>query len=63
VGGVDPENYGGLASMKGGFPIAGYNELNVNEGADKLDGLTEEHLKTVREYENATRTATPSSSR
>ncbi len=37
--------------MKGGFPIAGYNELNVNEGADKLDGLTEEHLKTVREYE------------
>jgi hypothetical protein len=37
--------------MNGGFPIAGYNELNVNEGADKLDGLTEEHLKTVREYE------------
>ena len=49
--------------MKGGFPIAGYNELNVNAGADKLDGLTEKHLKTVREYENATRTATPSSSR
>ena len=44
--------------MKGGFPIAGYNELNVNEGADKLDGLTEEHLKTVREYEKRNKNRT-----
>ncbi len=41
----------GVASMNGGIPIAGYDELNVNEVADKLDGLTEEQLKTVREYE------------
>jgi hypothetical protein len=41
----------GVASENGGFPIAGYDELNANEVADKLDGLTEEQLKTVREYE------------
>ena len=41
----------GVASVNGGFPIAGYDELNADEVADKLDGLTEEQLKTVREYE------------
>ena len=35
----------------GGFPIAGYDELNVNEISEQLDALSLEQLKTVREYE------------
>ena len=41
----------GIASTNGGFPIAGYDDMNVADISDKLDGLSEEQLKRVREYE------------
>jgi hypothetical protein len=41
----------GVASANGGFPIAGYDDMNVAEVSGKLDGLTEDQLKRVREYE------------
>jgi hypothetical protein len=41
----------GIASTNGGFPIAGYDDKNVAEISSKLDGLSEEQLRTVREYE------------
>jgi hypothetical protein len=41
----------GIASANGGFPIAGYDDMNVAEISDKLDGLSKEQLKRVREYE------------
>ena len=34
-----------------GFPIAGYDELNVKEVGDRLDGMTAAEIRTVREYE------------
>jgi hypothetical protein len=33
------------------FPIAGYDELNVKEIGDRLDGMTAAEIRTVREYE------------
>ena len=39
------------ASTNGGFPIFGYDELNVGEVAARLDSLTVDQLKKVREYE------------
>jgi hypothetical protein len=41
----------GVASANGGFPIAGYDDMNVAEISAKLDMLSEEQLKMVREYE------------
>jgi hypothetical protein len=41
----------GIASTNGGFPIAGYDDKNVAEISSMLDGLSEEQLRTVREYE------------
>jgi hypothetical protein len=41
----------GIASTNGGFPIAGYDDKNVAEISSRLDGLSEEQLRTVREYE------------
>ena len=41
----------GIASTNGGFPIAGYDDKNVVEISSMLDGLSEEQLRTVREYE------------
>ncbi len=41
----------GTASANGGFPIAGYDEMNVEEASARLEGLSEEQLKRVREYE------------
>jgi hypothetical protein len=35
----------------GGFPIPNYDELNVAEISDKLDGLTAAQIREVREYE------------
>ena len=35
----------------GGFPIAGYDEMNVEEIKDRLDGLTAVQIREVREYE------------
>jgi hypothetical protein len=34
-----------------GFPIAGYDELNVMEIADRLDGMSAVEIRTVRDYE------------
>jgi hypothetical protein len=34
-----------------GFPIAGYDELNVKEISDRLDGVSAAEIRTVREYE------------
>ena len=35
----------------GGFPISGYDELNVDEISGRLEGLTAAQLREVREYE------------
>jgi hypothetical protein len=35
----------------GGFPIANYDELNVAEISERLDGLTAAQIREVREYE------------
>ena len=40
-----------IASANGGFPIAGYDEMNVEEVSDRLEVLSEDQLKRVREYE------------
>jgi hypothetical protein len=40
-----------IASANGGFPIGGYDDMNVNEVSERLEGLSEEQLKSVREYE------------
>jgi hypothetical protein len=34
-----------------GFPIADYDELNVKEITDRLDGFTAAEIRTIREYE------------
>ena len=33
------------------FPIEGYDEMNVGEVSERLDGLSVEELKRVRKYE------------
>jgi hypothetical protein len=33
------------------FPIAGYDEMNVREIGDRLEGLSAAEIRTVREYE------------
>ena len=40
-----------VESEGAGFPIAGYDELNVKEVGDRLDGMTAAEIRTVREYE------------
>jgi hypothetical protein len=37
--------------VNGGFPIPGYDELNVGEISGQLDGLTAAQIREVREYE------------
>jgi len=39
------------ASANGGFPIAGYDEMNVEEVSARLEGLSEDQFKRVREHE------------
>jgi len=39
------------ASVNGGFPIAGYDELSVEEISDRLEGLSEAQIKQVRDHE------------
>ena len=39
----------GLRSAQ--FPIEGYDDLNVEEVSDRLEGLSTEELRVVREYE------------
>jgi bZIP Maf transcription factor len=43
------------ASVNGGFPIAGYEELSVAEISDRLEGLSEEQIKQVRDHERRTK--------
>lgn len=38
---------------EGGFPIASYDELNVEEVGKNLDNLSAQELREVREYEKA----------
>ena len=38
-------------TVNGGLPIEGYDELNVNEISGRLEGLSEEELRRVRDYE------------
>lgn len=38
---------------EGGFPIAGYDELNVEEVGKALDNLSAQELSEVRKYENS----------
>jgi len=40
-----------IESEGAGFPIAGYDELNVKEIGDRLDGISAAEIRTVREYE------------
>lgn len=37
--------------VNGGFPIPGYDELNVGEIVGQIDGLTAAQIREVREYE------------
>lgn len=41
----------GVVRTNGGFPIAGYDEMTVAEISEKLDKLSAEELKRVRDYE------------
>ena len=40
-----------VESEEAGFPIAGYDELNVKEIGDRLDGMSAAQIRKVREYE------------
>jgi hypothetical protein len=42
-------------SANWGFPIAGYEELSVEEISGRLDTLTEAQIKQVRDYERRTK--------
>jgi hypothetical protein len=35
------------------FPIAGYDELNVEEISERIDALTDEQVRRLRDYEGA----------
>jgi hypothetical protein len=41
----------GSAADTAAFPIAGYDEMNVEEVSRHLDGLSDEQLRQVRDYE------------
>jgi hypothetical protein len=40
-----------VTTSNGGLPIAGYDEMNVGEVSGRLDSLSDEELKRVRDYE------------
>jgi hypothetical protein len=40
-----------VESEGAGFPITSYDELNVKEIGDRLDGMSAAEIRTVREYE------------
>jgi hypothetical protein len=40
-----------VESEDAGFPIAGYDELNVKEIGDRLEGMSAAEIRRVREYE------------
>jgi hypothetical protein len=41
----------GTTSVNGGFPIAGYDELSVEEISGRLEALSEAQIRQVRDYE------------
>lgn len=41
----------GATWTNGGFPIVGYDEMNVSEVSERLDALSVEELERVRDYE------------
>lgn len=43
------------ASVNGGFPIARYDELSVEEISGRLDSLTDAQIKQVRDHERRTK--------
>jgi hypothetical protein len=43
------------ASVNGRFPIAGYDELSVEEISGRLDALTEAQIRRVRDHERRTK--------
>lgn len=43
------------ASVNGGFPIAGYDELSVEEISGQLDALSDAQIKQVRDHERRTK--------
>jgi hypothetical protein len=43
------------ASVNGGLPIAGYDELSVEEISARLEGLSEAQIKQVRDHERRTK--------
>jgi hypothetical protein len=46
---------GDTASVNGGFPIAGYDELSVEEISGRLEALSEAQIKQVRDHERRTK--------
>ena len=42
-------------SVHGGFPIADYEELSVEEISGRLDALSEAQIKWVRDHEQGTK--------
>jgi hypothetical protein len=46
---------GVTASVNGGFPIAGYDELSVEEISGRLVALSEAQIKQVRDHERRTK--------
>ena len=48
-------NSGVTTSANWGFPIAGYDELSVEEISGRLDTLSEAQIKQVRDYERRTK--------
>jgi hypothetical protein len=45
----------GMASVNGGFPIAGYDELSVEEISERLDTLSDDQIKHLRDHERRTK--------
>jgi hypothetical protein len=43
------------ASANGGFPIAGYEELSVEEISERLETLSEDQIKQLRDHERRTK--------
>jgi hypothetical protein len=48
-------NSGVTTSVNGGFPIAGYDELSVEEISRRLEALSEAQIKQVRDHERRTK--------
>ena len=45
----------GRSSVNGGLPIAGYDELSVEEISERLDTLSDDQIKHLRDHERRTK--------